>query len=1818
MVATRRPHSGVAGGTDDTARDVDPVDVAAHATGSASGRAVGGASYAGVLVHGTGSAGVRAGGVGETSAAELRDTGSAGVRVGGVGEANTATSRSSLARAGAKTPDAGEIGAEADADQVGVGFRSHAGSTCACGQADCSEVRALLDSGANPIISGDPSLFESFDRAPRPGATLTTASGKLAVTSVGTLFARIGAVDSEGKKTCVGMRAPALYCEGLKSDTLLAVSSVARCNGCSVVVTGDGEDTALCFEGKFSDGGRFISCVPESKGVYPLALEPLSDREKAQLREEHPEARETVGKVPQFFRMPWVLAAPRGSKKCVSRRTPRAATANAVDGEEGTSPPPPTAGTECGCSWADCKHEGLPPLPAEFCGVVHETAVRRKPKGTRARKARTAGELDLSRLAKRVHDKFGHVGSQRLAETLETPGEEPIPDLADLSPEDRARALRAIRAYRCPACQRARGNKKKRNRLRLPDDVKPFELVHIDLIPTGSASSREPVTTPLDACTPHAQENVGHILLAVDQRTRYTMAHFCPSKRAVDVANAWFALDGEVRDIMEQARLRNKEFAEAAGYTEERIRDRKRSIIPNVISDGGGEFEALAGVVFGRGGFPNNNEPLIVRGDGLSRWYNLGGGPVRKVSDLNRKYENGLVERRHQTVKTRAFAMCADAGLGLAQNFASAYVHAARLESLAKTSVPQLERRPDSTITERRLQQIPFNLALGYPYPASRPRYAYGSLAFPLVSDRDRGKFTHRRAAGLFLGIERYPSRNLLVAVWDAEAGRVVARRWSPETTVLDDRVSMVEPLEKRRFLMAQRTLPADDAFDVDIGALERRLNPGPQPLRNDDDGEPSESEPESDEDDDDGAGAAFAHAMHDMVENEEEEDPNLALFEHMCIAGYAAKDLPDWEDWEALNSGIFGLGAKPTPPKRRGRTRAPALGMAIRPGDGSRRLKFEELSPRVVEEARQYEVTKLVQYDVLHPVWKRPGPRHRILATKTVHRVKPDQSLRSRVTVKGFLQLARKNYFATYAAVASPAAIRLVVAFAASFGVELQTADFESAYLQADMTEEVYTDVPPEIADELVRQMGLSGRPACWRLNKALYGSKQAARLWRERLHKALSEVGFLQSTNDRCFYYSMGRSGNLDAVAAIVVDDVLAAASDEKWAAVVENLTKRGVVLDKASVGHAQEFNGMEIRKISKHHYELGQQAFITEMAEKYDGQYERLGRKQNKVSTPLSDGAEAAFLRPVLDQQAENYHKEDAKLDADPRERARFTLRYQSLLGSLMWLSGATRPDLAFVTSAAGSYSAKPGYAQLKALEHALAYVVATRDRTLVFNHTECKRQMDMTVFTDSDFAGDGRDLKSRSGVICYVNNSPIFWTSKKQTITAGSSTAAETIAANLALRHVRMYAEMLTEVGIPTRWVPMMVDNTTALMYISGSRAPGTSGAKHLGVMSRMLEEAASVEQQEIWPVYCSTHDNVADVLTKGCLSGKDAEFKRAKWEVLEKRARGDTPSPGWIDDLLRSLRPAAGKGAAVPAVEIVQPMTSVQAYFREARRGRTYPEHFGGALEEEEVRAMAARLGLKATSNGLYSVPKRINILEIFCGENHSAIRALRKFCENPENLNIVTMGDAESLDIEARCNPSVLADVRSWRPLKTFKRGHFDLIWCSIPCPEYSRAKNGRLRNLPEANEVGLAAIKAMFSLEPRWWVIENPTGLLREQAYMQPLKRFLKPTSYCKFGFNYRGETDIWTNVPVSLPHCRLVPCDQKRRTGRHAETKQRGPSRNGTPGNKLADLHRVPLGLIGAILEVAFLPGATRALEYLPRDLSPKMRGEFLRVYG
>ena len=223
---------------------------------------------------------------------------------------------------------------------------------------------------------------------------------------------------------------------------------------------------------------------------------------------------------------------------------------------------------------------------------------------------------------------------------------------------------------------------------------------------------------------------------------------------------------------------------------------------------------------------------------------------------------------------------------------------------------------------------------------------------------------------------------------------------------------------------------------------------------------------------------------------------------------------------------------------------------------------------------------------------------------------------------------------------------------------------------------------------------------------------------------------------------------------------------------------------------------------------------------------------------------------------------------------------------------------------------------------------------------------------------------------------------------------------------------------------------------------------------------------------------------------------------------------------------------------------------------------------------------------------------------MFCGENHSCETAAKMLEDDPEARDLLEITTV-TLDFDEKCHPDLLKDILQWEPLQDFKPGEFDLVWASIPCQEYSRAKTTAPRDLESADAVGRATVQAILDLAPAVFVIENPNGLLRHRDYMQPLLKYLKPTTYCVWGFPYKKETDIFTNIEVHLPHCRLVPCEYFRKHGRHAETAQRGNSKNGTPGNSVERLHRVPHGLIIELLKHAFIPSSRAPKGYLPEDL-------------
>ena len=150
-----------------------------------------------------------------------------------------------------------------------------------------------------------------------------------------------------------------------------------------------------------------------------------------------------------------------------------------------------------------------------------------------------------------------------------------------------------------------------------------------------------------------------------------------------------------------------------------------------------------------------------------------------------------------------------------------------------------------------------------------------------------------------------------------------------------------------------------------------------------------------------------------------------------------------------------------------------------------------------------------------------------------------------------------------------------------------------------------------------------------------------------------------------------------------------------------------------------------------------------------------------------------------------------------------------------------------------------------------------------------------------------------------------------------------------------------------------------------------------------------------------------------------------------------------------------------------------------------------------------------------------------------------------------------------------------------------------DIIWASPPCTTFSIASCGHHWNAPddEGNrepktkeaEIGLLLLEKtiwiMNELQPKYYFIENPRGLMRKMGAIEYLSRHT--VTYCRYGDTRMKPTDIWTNLPwKARPMCKNgMPCH---------EAAPRG-SKTGTQGLKGAyERSKIPYELCKEILEV------------------------------
>jgi hypothetical protein len=461
-----------------------------------------------------------------------------------------------------------------------------------------------------------------------------------------------------------------------------------------------------------------------------------------------------------------------------------------------------------------------------------------------------------------------------------------------------------------------------------------------------------------------------------------------------------------------------------------------------------------------------------------------------------------------------------------------------------------------------------------------------------------------------------------------------------------------------------------------------------------------------------------------------------------------------------------------------------------------------------------------------------------------------PDGTLnkhKARLCAHGGMQTWGQNYWETYAPVVNWASVRILLAVAKIHGLSSKSIDFVLAFPQADLEVPVFMELPLgfDAPDSQNRKHYVL------RLNKSLYGLKQAGYNWFAKLSNGLEDRGFVPSSVDPCVFFGQG------CIVLTYVDDcIIVGDSMHRIDALIQSLhggDEHFVLQDEGSI---DKYLGVNIKQIDANVFELSQ-PFLIERITTFLGIADG---KTNEKFTPVG--------KPLLNKD----------LNGVPRK---YDWEYRGAIGMLTYLTGSVRPDIAMATHQCARFSIRPMRSHEIAVMRIGRYLLATKNRGMIYR-PDPKRGLE--VFVDADFAGgwDPEDAESadnvysRTGyVICYAG-CPMFWQSKLQTEIALSTAEAEYIALSQALRETLPMSNLMREMDVifplylprPKFVLKVREDNQSCIAMTNNPKF--TPRTKHIAIKYHHFRKHVKSQSNPdgfIEIEYCSTEDQLADIFTK---------------------------------------------------------------------------------------------------------------------------------------------------------------------------------------------------------------------------------------------------------------------------------------------------------------------------------------------------------------
>ena len=327
--------------------------------------------------------------------------------------------------------------------------------------------------------------------------------------------------------------------------------------------------------------------------------------------------------------------------------------------------------------------------------------------------------------------------------------------------------------------------------------------------------------------------------------------------------------------------------------------------------------------------------------------------------------------------------------------------------------------------------------------------------------------------------------------------------------------------------------------------------------------------------------------------------------------------------------------------------------------------------------DAMEKEIKSLKENDVWDLV-ELPAGRTAV-GSKWVFKVKTDEDgkverYKARLVAQGFTQKFGSDYDETFCPVVRLESIRTLIALSVQYGLELHQIDVTTAFLNGQLKEEVFMKQPEGFTADGQENL------VC-HLKKSLYGLKQSPRCWNTALDDHLKRSSFVPVESDPCMYRA---TEGEPFFIGVYVDDIVMATKDKiRLAEVKQSLASQ---FDIKDLGRLHHFLGLKIVKNEDSgSVWVGQQVYTENLL----------------TSSGMGD---AKSVTTPVDISSKLVKATDTDECVNQQE-------YQSVVGSLLYLAMASRPDIAFAVSNVAKFSARPTKQHWIAVKRILRYLKGT---------------------------------------------------------------------------------------------------------------------------------------------------------------------------------------------------------------------------------------------------------------------------------------------------------------------------------------------------------------------------------------------------------------------------------------------------------------------------------------------------------------------------